>query len=336
MTVVKRLRSHRGKSGAQSGLQTDLQIYLRHINEVALLTAMEEKTLSWRIINDNDMEARERLVRANLRLVVALAKKYMNRGLHLADLIEEGNVGLIRAVEGYDPAQGTRFSTYASWWIKQAIKRSLLNSGQAINVPGYMLEHIAAWKQKSHEFEVMHGRKPTMHEVAEMLQLPLKKVIMVRHAIRAMQCVSHGHCRDGDTHNLSEMFADERNDHPEVVALREDEVTLIRRLLEAIDDREAIVLKMRYGLDGDPPLTLKEIGRRIGLTRERVRQIELEAIAKLSSQAAMEKGEVADLAQASRKSKRKGPKTKGSTLNASAHGRRCDENGPRQLRAAAG
>lgn len=268
-----------------AGLQSDLQLYLRQINQTPLLTPLEEKHLGWRVINDNDREARDRLVRANLRLVVSIAKNYTNRGLHLTDLIEEGNIGLIRAVEGFDPAQGARFSTYASWWIKQAIKRALINAGQLINIPAYMVEHIAKWKQASHELEVELGRTPTLNELADVMKLPVKKVMIIRRAVRAMSCTSQmGGGGDDDSFNLSELFADSRNDQPDETILHDDEVATIRKLLEAIDDREAIVLRLRYGLDGQPPLTLKEIGSQLSLTRERVRQIECEALRKLNSQ----------------------------------------------------
>jgi RNA polymerase primary sigma factor len=131
---------------ARSELQTDLQLYLRQINEVPLLTADEEKHLGWRIINESCPQAKDRMIRANLRLVISISKNYLHRGLPLVDLIEEGNLGLIRAVEGFDPAQGARFSTYAAWWIKQAIKRTLINAVQPIHIPAYMVDLIARWK----------------------------------------------------------------------------------------------------------------------------------------------------------------------------------------------
>ncbi|MBY0309364.1 MAG: sigma-70 family RNA polymerase sigma factor, partial [Phycisphaerales bacterium] len=165
-------RSSRVQGGVE--LQSALQLYLRQINETPLLTAEEEKLLGWAVINDNCPAARERMIRANLRLVVSIAKNYVNRGLSIQDLIEEGNVGLLRAVEGFDPAQGARFSTYASWWIKQAIKRALINAVQPIHVPAYMVELVAKWKQSSRKLEQRLGRPPTLQELADEMQMPLK------------------------------------------------------------------------------------------------------------------------------------------------------------------
>ena len=279
------MSTQRAKGTDDAGLQSELQLYLKHINETPLLEAIEEKYLGWRVVNDADPEARDLLVRANLRLVVSVAKKYMNRGLHLADLIEEGNVGLIRAVEGFDPAQGARFSTYASWWIKQAIKRALINAGQPISIPAYMVEHIARWKQATHDLESQLGRTPNLHELAEVLEIPAKKVLVIRRAVRALQCSTQAPTGlDGETVNFSEIFADNRSDQPEESIIYDDDIRTIRKLLEAIDDREAMVLRLRFGLDGREPRTLKEVGREIGLTRERVRQIECEALDKLNDQ----------------------------------------------------
>src|SRR3954471_637316 len=177
------------RRGTSTGreLQSDLQLYLREINTTPLLTAEQERELGWAIINDNCPLARERMIRSNLRLVVAIAKHYNNRGLPLTDLIEEGNIGLLRAVEGFDPAQGARFSTYASWWIKQAIKRALINAVQPIHVPAYMVELIAKWKQASQKLEREMGRQPSLQELSEEMNLPLKKVRIIKRAVKAFR-----------------------------------------------------------------------------------------------------------------------------------------------------
>ncbi len=264
-------------------VQSDLEVYLREINRVEILTPDEEKTLGWRIINESCPDARDRMVRANLRLVVSIAKRYSNRGLSLPDLIEEGNIGLIRAVEGFDPAQGARFSTYGSWWIKQAIKRALINAVQPIHIPAYMVELIARWKHTSRRLEERLDRPPTMQELADALDLPLKKVRIIRKAVKAFHSPTQAPVgEDGEMMSLAEMIADTRGVTPDDEAVLADELATIQKLLEAIDDREGQVLQMRFGLDGREPKTLKQIGEEIGVTRERVRQIELEALRKLN------------------------------------------------------
>lgn len=270
---------------SRAELQSGLQLYLKQINEVPLLTADDEKQLGWAIINDNCPRSRERMIRANLRLVVSIAKNYSNRGLQLQDLIEEGNVGLLRAVEGFDPAQGARFSTYASWWIKQAIKRALINAVQPIHVPAYMVELIARWKQASQKLERALGRPPSLPELAEEMQLPLKKMRIIKRAVKAFRAPAQAPLDDnGDVMNIGDLVADERAGPPEDLVFRDDELKTIRRLLDAIDEREARILRLRFGLDGQEPLTLKQIATEIGISRERVRQIADEALAKLNAQ----------------------------------------------------
>lgn len=271
---------------AKSEVQTEMQMYVREISHVALLTAQEERTLGWSIINDSCPQAKERLITANLRLVIAIAKGYLNRGIALPDLIEEGNVGLIRAVEGFDPAQGARFSTYASWWIKQAIKRTLINASQPIHIPAYMVELIGRCKSVSKSLEEKLGHPPTMSELAKEMQVPLTKLHVIRRALRAFNTPNQVTVTgaDGEVTSASDLFEDTTTKNPTKAAEDDEILRVIVTLLDAIDRREAEVLRLRFGLDGTEPLTLSEVGQRVGLTRERVRQIEVEVLGRLGRQ----------------------------------------------------
>ena len=270
---------------ARSEVQSELQLYLREVNETALLTPDEEKTLGWRIINDGCLQSKERMIKANLRLVIAISKNYVNRGLTLPDLIEEGNIGLIRAVEGFDPAQGARFSTYASWWIKQAIKRTLINAVQPIHIPAYMVELIARWKDTSRKFEEKHGRSPSLQELSKEMKLPVKKLVIIRRAVKAYQAPSQAPLgEDGVAMDFGDLFEDTRGKQPDREASENEDFKIILKLLDSIDARDARVLRLRFGLEGHEPLTLKQIGEIVGLTRERVRQIEVEALRRLNQQ----------------------------------------------------
>src|SRR5688500_13052984 len=211
---------------ASTAVQNGLQIYLRQINESPLLTADQEKELARRIINDNDPAARERMVRSNLRLVVNIAKHYVNRGLQLPDLIEEGNIGLLKAVEGFDPENGCRFSTYASWWIKQSIKRALINSVQPIHIPAYMVEMMSKLKQANRELEDQLGRLPSIDELSAHLKMSPKKLKIIRKAVKAYGAPtqSGGYDEEGHDVSIEEMVSDGNTPTPDDIVMANDEM----------------------------------------------------------------------------------------------------------------
>ena len=266
---------------SSEAVQSPLETYLREINETALLTADLEKELA-RAIAMGDNAARDRMVRANLRLVVNIARGYANKGLALQDLIEEGNLGLLRAVEGFDPNMNTRFSTYASYWIKQSIKRALVNTAKTIRIPAYMVELLSKWRRATNKLNDELGRPPTPEEIAKLLGLPKKKLSIIKKAIKIYNSAPQTEQAGEGGWSIDEMLMDGRAKTPDAEMVENDDLKQVMVLLDKMDKREATVLRMRFGIDGEEPKTLKEIGESLGLTRERVRQIESEAIAKLN------------------------------------------------------
>jgi RNA polymerase primary sigma factor len=255
------------------------ETYLHEINETPLLTASQEKELAYRV-EEGDGEARDCMVRANLRLVVSIARGYAGRGLGLQDLIEEGNLGLLRAVEGFDPSMDTRFSTYASYWIKQSIKRALINSGRTIRIPAYMSDLLVKWRRAAAKLQDELGRTPTQEEIAAVLKLSKKKLNIIRKAISIHNAVPQGDSPDASP-LLDDLLTDVRVEAPDARLEGADDLKQVLGLLSELDARSADVLRLRFGLSGEAPKTLKEVGERLGLTRERVRQIEREALDRL-------------------------------------------------------
>ena len=222
-------------------------------------------------------------MRSNLRLVVNIAKRYTSRGMSLGDLIEEGNLGLIKAVDYFDPDRGTRFSTYAAWWIKQSIKRALLENTQPVHIPTYMVALINQWRRTAAVLESKLGRTPDVQEMANIIQLPLRKAKIIHQIVKILSSAKGAYSGDdsGEDQMLDVTLEDESTGKPEEALVADEEQTKVLRLLDEIEPREANVLRLHYGLDGRKPMSLRQIGETLGLTRERIRQIQRGALTKL-------------------------------------------------------
>ena len=249
--------------------------YLSEIDRTPLLTRADEYELAARIAK-GDVEARDELIRANLRLVVYLAKQYAGQGLSLDDLVAEGNMGLLRAVEGFDPAMNNRFGTYASFWVRQSMRRALNSSGRVTSIPSYVTSLIVKWHRAKAALRNETGDTPDEEAIGRRLRLTAKQLVSVRRAL-AVHASGAPQAND-DSSPLDRIPADRFSNTERAGA---DEVGQVLHFVDSLGERESMVVRMRFGLNGGDPKTLKEIGTRLGLTRERVRQIEADALAKL-------------------------------------------------------
>jgi RNA polymerase primary sigma factor len=275
----------------EANTASPLQIYLHDINDTALLSAAEERDLAERVALGDPL-AREHMVKANLRLVVNIARGYLGKGLNLEDLIEEGNLGLMRAVEGFDGTMDTRFSTYASYWIKQSIRRAVMNNGKPIRLPAYMVSLLSKWRRATAVLADRLGRVPTDEEVGKALKLSKKKLGIVTKAIRVNNLTPQSENFEDDGPALDDVLTDDRNKGAETQLIESDDLDRIFEYLGSLEDREATVIRMRFGLDCYNPMTLREVGENLGLTRERVRQLESHALQKLMHALAETSGSV--------------------------------------------
>ena len=258
---------------------TAIKLYLREIGQVKLLTIQEEIDLAARI-KKGDKKAREHMIKANLRLVVKIARDYEGIGLPLLDLISEGNIGLMKAVERFDPAKGGKLSTYGSWWIKQSIKRALANQSKTIRLPVHLVDKISKMRRTAMRLQDELGREPSDDEVAGEMGMPTSRVTQMR--LAAIRPASlDAPIGDDDSNNFSDVVPDDNAETP-YEQLEDKTVTkMLREMVTTLDPREATILRFRFGLDGGAERTLEEVGEQFGVTRERVRQIQNIALRKL-------------------------------------------------------
>ena len=263
---------------AQKGLDV-VKYYLKEIRKTPLLTFAQEQELGKRIA-EGDLEARSVMIESNLRLVVAMGKKYINRGLLFSDIIEEGNLGLIRAVEKFQYERGLKFSTYASWWIKQAIERAIVNQVRTIRLPIHVAESVNKYKRAVRRLAQELGREPQLEEIAETLEVTIEKVRSLSHVVKETLSLDMLISEEGED-TLKDMLQDRSRPEPSANTQDQYRRKQIDEWLSEITENERTVIEQRFGLNDGEPKTLDHIGKQFGITRERVRQIETQALKKL-------------------------------------------------------
>ena len=256
-----------------------LKVYLREISKTALLTPEEEVSLAARI-KKGDKEARDHMIRANLRLVVKIAQDYSAYGLPVTDLISEGNIGLMKAVERFDPNKGGKLSTYAAWWIKQSVKRALANQSKTIRLPVHMVDKIGKMRRIATMLSEALGREPTEEELAEELGIPRRKLAMLSQASQRPTSLD-AQVNEGESTEYGEIIGDERAVSPFDSLSDKNMHGEIDSLLSVLDERERRIIDERFGLNGRTPMTLEDVGRQFGVTRERIRQLQNVALGKM-------------------------------------------------------
>jgi RNA polymerase primary sigma factor len=262
---------------------TAFNLYLREVGQTKLLTPQEEVELAKRI-KKGDKKAREQMIKANLRLVVKIAREYEDYGMPLLDLINEGNMGLMKAVERFDPAKGAKLSTYSSWWIKQAIKRALANQSKTIRLPVHVVDKLFHMRHAAVKLQEVLGREPTDEELGHELGLTAAKVAQLRTAAIRPASLEAPLGDDEDSSRIADVVKDEGADTPYEQLEEKTNTDMLRELVATLDPRESEILRYRFGLDGDPEKTLEEVGVKFGVTRERIRQIQNIALKKLRKQ----------------------------------------------------
>ena len=262
------------------GERSNLQLYLQEIGKTPLLTIKEEITLARRI-RKGSKAARDHMISANLRLVVKIAMDYKDFGLPLLDLISEGNIGLIKAVERFDPRKGGKLSTYAAWWIKQSIKRALANQSKTIRLPVHLVDKISKMRKTAMRLSEQLGREPSDEELAIELQIPTSKVAHLKSVSVRPASLDAPVGEDGDSGTFGEIVGDENAVSPYEGLRDRNQNSDLNAMVNSLDKREAEIIKLRFGLDGRDELTLEEVGRRFNVTRERIRQLEYLALSKM-------------------------------------------------------